>query len=319
MSSSDSVQTKGSSAVLGLYQGAHRQAIQQAVAFTLMGLVSVAVIVPAVLLVWFVVSKGLPGISWRFLTAAPEQGMTAGGIFPAILGSLYLVLVTMVLSVPVGILAAVYLTEYARQGPLVRTVRLAIMNLAGVPSIVHGLFGLGLLVMVIMPALIRWLHLTPQQATPSCLLAGAGTLALLVLPMVITTTEEALRQVPQHQRNASLALGATKWQTIRRIVLPNALPGILTGLILAVGRAAGETAPILLTGAVFYATHTPGPAEALLKPFMALPYHLYTISTQLPNAPEPLKWGTALVLLALVLGFNAVAIVVRAYLRRKRN
>jgi phosphate transport system permease protein len=248
----------------------------------------------------------------------PENGMTEGGILPAIVGSISLVLVTMIFAVPVGVLGAIYLVEYAKQGPLVRVIRVAIMNLAGVPSIVYGLFGMGVFVMVVVPAMISVLKLDPDTSSTSCLFAGAATLALLVLPMVITTTEESLRQVPQHQRNASLALGATKWQTVRRIVLPNSLPGILTGLILAIGRAAGETAPILLTGAVFYMSSLPSPAQALFKPFMALPYHLFAISTQLPDAPEEMKWGTALVLLGIVLGFNGIAVGLRIHLRRKR-
>jgi phosphate transport system permease protein len=298
---------------------ARKERVKQAVAFGLLGAVSLSIVVPAVLIVYFVTARGLHGITWEFLTSAPRNGMTAGGIWPAILGSTYLVILTLILAVPAGVLGAVYLTEYARQGPLVRLIRLAILNLAGVPSIVYGLFGMGVFVMVIMPAVLNLVGADSRAASPSCLLAGAATLALLVLPMVITTTEEALRQIPQHQRNASLALGATRWQTIRRVVLPNAMPGILTGLILAVGRAAGETAPILLTGAVFYASHTPRGVEALLKPFMALPYHVFAISTQLPNAPAGIKWGTALVLLALVLGFNVVAIALRARLRRGRR
>jgi len=169
------------------------------------------------------------------------------------------------------------------------------------------------------PALMKLTGSDTPGNSPACLLAAGATMALLVLPMVITTTEEALRQVPQHVRSGSLALGATKWQTIWKLVLPNAMPGILTGLVLAIGRAAGETAPILLTGAVFYASRLPGVTDALFKPFMALPYHVYAISTQLPGAPESLKWGTVLVLLALVLSFNLIAIVMRAYLRKKRR
>jgi len=291
---------------------------KQHFAFALLGVLSLSIVLPAGLIVYFVAARGLPAISWEFLTASPENGMTEGGILPAILGSLALVMVTMAFAVPVGVMGAVYLVEYARQGLLVRCIRIAIMNLAGVPSIVYGLFGMGVFVMVIVPAMINLLHLDPHEYSRSCLLAGAATLALLILPMVIATTEEALRQVPGHQRHASLALGATKWQTVRRIVLPNALPGILTGLVLAIGRTAGETAPILLTGAVFYMSKLPGAHEALFKPFMALPYHLFAIATQLPGAPDEIKWGTALVLLGLVLGFNTIAVVLRTYLRGKR-
>lgn len=296
-----------------------RERLKERVAFGLLGLLSLGIAAPAVLIIYFVAARGLPGISWGFLTEMPRDGMTAGGIFPAIVGSVSLVVVTLALAVPVGVLGAIYLVEYARQGPLVRAIRVAILNLAGVPSIVYGLFGMGLFVMVIMPAMMRLLDLDSRQFSPACLLAGAATLALLVLPMVITTTEEALRQVPQHMRSGSLALGATRWQTVRRIVLPNALPGILTGIILAVGRAAGETAPILLTGAVFYMSTLPDPSTALFKPFMALPYHLYAIATQLPDAPPEVKWGTALVLLFGVLGLNAIAIALRTYLRRRRS
>jgi phosphate transport system permease protein len=298
---------------------ARRERVKQALAFALLGVAALSIAVPAVLMVYFVAVRGLPAITWEFLTTAPRNGMTAGGIWPAILGSVYLVLLTLILAVPVGVLGAVYLSEYAHQGLLVRLIRLAILNLAGVPSIVYGLFGMGVFVMVVMPAVLNWLGADSRAASPACLLSAAATLALLVLPVVITTAEEALRQVPQHQRNASLALGATRWQTVRHIVLPNALPGILTGLIMAVGRAAGETAPILLTGAVFYASQTAQGAAALLKPFMALPYHVYAISTQLPNAPEGIKWGTALVLLVLVLGFNILAIPLRSHLRRGRR
>jgi len=294
------------------------QRVNQSLAFGCLGLLALSIVAPAILIVWFVLAKGGSMLSVEFLTAMPKDGMTAGGIFPAIAGSIGLVLATMVFAVPVGVLGAVYLSEYARQGLLVRAIRIAIMNLAGVPSIVYGLFGMGVFVMVVMPAIINALNLDPHEYSRSCLLAGAATLALLVLPMIITTSEEALRQVPQHQRHASLALGATKWQTIWRIVLPNAMPGILTGLVLAIGRAAGETAPILLTGAVFYMSRMPGAHDAMFKPFMALPYHLFAIATQLPTAPDELKWGVALVLLSIVLGFNIIAVAMRTYLRRKR-
>jgi len=292
---------------------------KQAVAFAGMGLLSLSIVAPVVLIVYFVGSRGLPAISWEFLSQMPREGMKAGGIFPAIAGTLALVLLTMLLSVPVGILGAIYLNEYARRGPLVRAIRLAILNLAGVPSIVHGLFGMGVFVMLVIPALIDVLGVDRGTSSTSCLLAGSATMALLVLPMVITTTEEALKQVPQHQRSASLALGATRWQTIRRIVLPGAMPGILTGLILAIGRAAGETAPILLTGAAFYMSRLPGIKEALFTQFMALPYHLFAVSTQLSGSTDEVKWGTAFVLLALVMGLNMTAIVLRAWLRRGRK
>jgi len=293
--------------------------MRQIAAFCALGLLSTAILVPTVLIVAFVAAKGAPSVSWEFLSAMPRDGMKAGGILPAIYGSFLLVLVTIALALPVGVLGAVYLAEYARHGLLVRIIRIAILNLAGVPSIVYGLFGMGVFVVVIVPAMMDAMNVAREGHATACLLSGAATMALLVLPMVITITEEALRQVPQHIRDASLALGATKWQTVRRVVLSNALPGILTGVMLSVGRAAGETAPILLTGAAFYIPSLPRGADALFQPFMALPYHLFATSTQLPGAPESLKWGTAFVLLAAVLGFNAVGIALRIYLRRRRR
>jgi len=208
----------------------------------------------------------------------------------------------MVLAVPLGVLAAVYLWEYAQGGAFVRLVRLAIANLAGVPSVVYGLFGLGLFVLL--------LNFTQSLA------AGCCTLALLVLPMVITASEEALRTVPDGLRHASLALGGSKWQTVRRVVLPNALPGIITGVVLSVGRCAGETAPILFTCAAFYMPELP---HSILDQVMALPYHVYALATQVPGAPPELKWGTALVLLGLVMAVNTTAIIWRARLRRRRR
>ena len=298
---------------------ARSQRARQALAFAALALLSTAILVPTVVILVFVVAKGAPSVSWAFLSEMPRGNMKAGGILPAIYGSLLLVLVTMALALPMGVLGAVYLSEYARHGLPIRVIRIAILNLAGVPSIVYGLFGMGVFVVVVMPAMMDALRVPREGHATACLLSGAATMALLVLPMVVTATEEALRQVPQHIRDASLALGATKWQTVRRVVLPNALHGILTGVMLSVGRAAGETAPILLTGAAFYIPSLPRGADALFKPFMALPYHLFATSTQLPGAPESLKWGTAFVLLAAVLGFNAAGIALRIYLRRKRR
>lgn len=270
--------------------------------FLLLRLCTVAIVVPVLVVVYFVFIGGLPAISWEFLTQGPRNGMLEGGIMPAIVGTVYLVAGTMVIAVPLGVLAAVYLSEYARRGPLVRLIRLAITNLAGVPSVVYGLFGLGLFVLL----------LNFGQS----LLAGCCTLALLVLPMVITASEEALRTVPDGIRHTSLALGATRWQTVRRVVLPNALPGIITGVVLSVGRCAGETAPILFTCAAFYMPHLPG---GIHDQVMALPYHVYALATQVPGAPPRLKWGTALVLLAFVMAVNGVAIAWRARLRRRRR
>jgi phosphate transport system permease protein len=281
----------------------------------LLGLSLLAVVLPVVLIVYFLVREGLPFLSWSFITQDPMHRMTAGGIRTPILGTLYLVTLTTLIAVPIGVLAAVYLTEYARQHALTRAIRLAIVNLAGVPSIVYGLFGLGLFV--------YFLHFGTS------LLAGAFTLAILVLPIIITASEEALRTVPGAFRDASLALGVSKWQTIRRVVLPNALPGILTGIILAIARAAGETAPLLFTCVAFYlyAPHEPLRwanlprvlHDTLFGQIMALPYHLFTLAVNVPGAPPGLQWASALVLLLLVLGMTAVAMVLRGFLRRNRR
>jgi phosphate transport system permease protein len=274
-----------------------------------------SVIIPVVLIVVFLLTKGAPGLSWQFITQEPAQRMTAGGIRPVILGSLYLVSLTALFSVPIGVLAAVYLTEYAKKSFVTRAIRLAIVNLAGVPSIVYGLFGLGLFVYFL--------------NFGTSLLAASCTLAVLVLPLIITASEEALLTVPAAFREASLALGVSKWQTIWRVVLPTATPGILTGIILGVARAAGETAPLLFCGAAFFLSFFPEsfsvariPSmvhDTLTSQFMALPYHLYTLATQVPKASETLKWATALVLLILVLGMNMIAILLRSYLRRARR
>ncbi|MBI5869786.1 MAG: phosphate ABC transporter permease PstA [Actinobacteria bacterium] len=267
-----------------------------------MALITAIAVAPVIAILIYLVVKGGRALTPEFLTSMPTQGMKAGGIFPAIVGTFYLVLGTVIFSVPVGTLAAVYLTEYASQGRLTRAIRLAIANMAGVPSVVYGLFGLGLFVLLM------------QFGTS--LLAGSLTLGLLVLPVVITAAEEALIAVPQSFRQASLALGATRWQTIRRVVLPNAIPGIITGTVLAVGRAAGETAAIMFTVAAFFLPTLP---DSPFSQAMALPYHLYTISTQVPGMPDEIKWGTALVLLLLVLSFTLTAAAVRARFRRKKK
>jgi phosphate transport system permease protein len=232
----------------------------------------------------------------------PTDGMRAGGIMPAIVGTILLTLVATILCVPLGIAAAIYLAEYAPDTNFTRSIRLALINLAGIPSVVYGLFGLGLFVV--------FFHLGTS------ILAASLTLAIMTLPVVISTAEEALRSVPQAFRTVSISLGATNWQTIRRIVLPEALPGIMTGVILGLERAAGETATILFTGAVFYLPHLP---TSLLSPTMALPYHLYVTSTQVPEMPVDIQYGTALVLLTLVLGLNLVATVIRSRARAKRQ
>lgn len=275
--------------------------IKQKIAFALLAGSTLFVLIPVFVVLYFVISKGIGAIDWDFLTEMPRKGMREGGIYPAIVGTVYLVTGTVIIALPLGVLCAVYLTEYARHGILLRLVRLAVANLAGVPSVVYGLFGLAVFCVLF--------------GFGTSIAAGCCTLALLVLPLVITASEEALLSVPRGLREASLALGATKWQTIRRVVLPNALPGILTGGILAIGRAAGETAPILFTAATYFGPLPKSP----FQPTMALPYHLYAVSTQLPNPPERVTWGTATVLLLLVLVVNGVAAVIRAHLRRKKR
>jgi phosphate transport system permease protein len=249
-------------------------------------------------------SKGGGSISWKFLTEAPRRGMTEGGIFPAIVGTFLVTIVTAFLAVPLGMFAAVYLNEYAKQTRLTRVIRLSIRNLSGVPSIVYGLFGVILFVNIL-------------NFGTSILSAGL-TLGLLTLPWTITASEEALKTIPNSYREGALALGATKWQSIRTNVLPYALPGMLTGTVLGLARAAGETAPIMFTGAAFYLPFLP---RSLGDQFMALPYHLYVMSTQHYNISlvRPLAYGTALVLIILVLGMNMAAIITRYRLRKKRN
>lgn len=254
------------------------------------------------LLLGFLLREGLPALSWRFVVEMPREGMTAGGILPALVGTLLLTVGAMLVALPLGVLSAVYLTEYAPQGAVVRLVRLGMNNLAGVPSVVFGLFGMALFVELL------GLRLS--------LLSGALTLGLLILPLVIRASEEALLAVPVSLREASLALGATRWQTVRRVVLPAALPGILTGSILALGRAAGETAPIIFTAACFSTPHLP---RSPLDPVMALPYHLYVMATESTAflQTRPQQFATALVLLALVLGLDLVAVLLRARARRR--
>ena len=248
--------------------------------------------------------KGSGSISWEFLTKAPRRGMTEGGIFPAIFGTFLLTLITAVLAIPLGMFAAIYLNEYARQTRITRIIRLSIRNLSGVPSIVYGLFGVILFVNML-------------NFGTSILSAGL-TLGLLTLPWTITASEEALKTVPNSYREGALALGATKWQSIRTNVLPFAIPGILTGTILGLARAAGETAPIMFTGAAFSLPFLP---RSLSDQFMALPYHLYIMATQHHDIAKvrPLAYGTALVLIAFVLGMNMTAIILRFKLRRRRR
>lgn len=262
---------------------------------------TLVVLAPLFFVLGAIVWRGGSTVTWEFLAEVPAAGNRAGGIFPIIVGSALLVGLTIGIALPIGVLAAVYLREYAGDRRLARWIRLAILNLAGVPSIVHGLFGLALFVY-----LLGW---------GASLLAGAATLALLILPVIITTTEEALRAVPDSIRAAALALGATRWQMVWRAVLPSALPGILTGAILGVGRAAGETAPTMFTVAAFSLPFLP---DSLFSQAMLLPYHLYVLATQIPRMPEERKYATALVLLALVLGVNLLAIALRAVARRRQ-
>lgn len=264
-------------------------------AFGLLWVIMLIIAVPVFGIIGYMLYRGAASLNWQLIASAQ------GGLLPAIVGTTFLVLLTALVAAPVGVGAAIFLSEYARPGPLVRLTRLAIINLAGVPSVVYGLFGLAAFVI-----LFGW---------DRSLAAGACTLALLVLPLVISTSEEALRQIPKGLREGSLALGASKWQTIRRVVLPNAMPGIITGLILSIARAAGETAPILFTAA-FYVLSDPFP-NSVFDPVVAMPYQLYVMATEMPDVPDATKWATAFVLVALVLGLNIIATIVRARLRRR--
>lgn len=247
--------------------------------------------------------KGISVISWNFITKPPTDAMTKGGIMPAIIGTIYLVIGAVAVGLPLGVASATYLSEYARQGKLVRSIRIGINCLAGVPSVVFGLFGLGFFVVFL--------------KFGSSILSGSLTLGFLILPTIIGASEEALKAVPQTFREASLALGVSKWKTIYKIVLPSALPGILTGSILGIGRAAGETAPIMFTAAAFFTTKLP---HSIFDEVMALPYHIYVLATAGTNIEEtmPIQFGTVLVLIALVLGVDLIAIVIRSYVRRKK-
>lgn len=274
----------------------------QKIAFFLLLLATLLIVVPVGLIVIIIIQKGLPAISWQFLTDIPRHGMRSGGIFPAIVGTLYLVSGAILFALPIGLLAAIYLSEYSKDNILNRLIKLAIVNLAGVPSVVYGLFGLALFVVFF--------------KFGASILSGSLTLGIMILPIIITTSREALENVPQSFREVSLSLGASKWQTIRHIVLPNAIPGVLTGTILGLGRAAGETAPILFTVAAFYLPRLPG---SIFDQAMALPYHLYVISTQVPNVDEKIRYGTALVLLTMVLLMNLVAIIIRYRFRKRKK
>lgn len=276
--------------------------LKESIGFFILRFSAFLVILILGIILFDIISKGITVINWEFISKAPKNGMTEGGIFPAIIGTFYVTMITAFLSTPVGIFAAIYLNEYARKGLLTRFIRMSIRNLSGVPSIVFGLFGVALFVQ-------------GMNLGTSVLSAGL-TLGLMTLPVTITASEEALKTVPDSYRQGSLALGASKWQSIRTNVLPVAVPGMMTGSILGLARAAGETAPILFTGAAFYLPFLPG---TLSDQFMALPYHLYILATQHHAITEvrPIAYGTALVLIVLVLIMNLSAIVIRARFRKK--
>lgn len=257
-------------------------------------------ILPVFLIIGYIIYKGIPAISWEFLTEMPRNGMREGGIFPAIIGTIYLTIGTIVVSVPFGIFTGIYLVEYAKDNLLTRIINLTIINLAGIPSIIYGLFGMALFVIFL--------------GFGVSIISGSLTLGIMCLPVIITSTRESLLAIPNHLREASLALGATKWETITKVVLPAALPGILTGVILSVSRAAGETAPIMFTAVAFYLPFLP---ETPWDQVMALPYHLYVISTQVPNMPVSYMNGTLFVLVVITISFNLIGAVIRQKFNNK--
>lgn len=274
----------------------------QKIAFSILFIISLIVFVPVISIFVILIKEGASALTWEFLTSMPADGMRAGGILPAIMGTLLIVVCSLSISLPLGIMAAIYLNEYAKDNLLTRIIRLAIVNLAGVPSVVFGLFGLAFFVITLNFGV--------------SIIAGACTLAIMELPSIITTARNALNHVPATFREVSLSLGVSRWRTIWHIVLPNAIPGILTGAILSLARIAGETAPILFTAAAFYVTRLP---NSLSDQVMALPYHLYVISTQIPNIPPRLTYGTALVLILLVFFLSFAAIILRFIFRRRKK
>ena len=264
----------------------------------LIKLMTLVAIIPVFLIIGYIIYTGVPAISWSFLTEMPSDGMRAGGIFPAIIGTLWLTLGTIIVAVPFGILTGVYLVEYAKDNLLTRIINLTIINLAGIPSIIYGLFGMALFVIFL--------------GFDVSILSGSLTLGIMCLPVIITATRESLLAIPNHLREASLALGATKWETITKVILPAAMPGILTGVILSISRAAGETAPIMFTAAAFYLPFLP---ISYWDQVMALPYHLYVISTQVPNMPPSFINGTLFILVVITLSFNLFG----AFIRQRFN
>lgn len=280
----------------------HKQ-IKQNIAFNVLRFMAVLVVAILFIILFFIIFKGMKAISWDFLTTMPKDGMTKGGILPAIIGTLYLTLGSIILAFPLGVLSAIYMNEYARKGSkIVRFIRFMTNNLSGIPSIVFGIFGMSLFVNTL--------------SFGDSILAGSLTLALLVLPIVITTTEEALKQIDDSFRHASYALGASKLKTIRKVVLPMALPNIITGLILSIGRVSGETAPILFTCAAYFLDHLP---HSIMDQCMALPYHLYVISTSGTDiqSSQTMAYGTAFVLIMIVLILNLLANGLRRYFSKK--
>jgi phosphate transport system permease protein len=279
-----------------------RNALRQRLFRAGLGTMTGLLILPVALILGTLIYKGAPVISFEFLFASPTNGMTAGGIFPALLGTVLLVVVALLASVPLGVAAAIYLSEYAPDNWFTRAINLAIINLAGVPSIVHALFGVGAFVIFF--------------KFGTSILAASLTLAIMTLPVVIVATRESLQAVPMAFREACWNMGATRWQTIRRVVLPNAITGILTGVILEVSRTAGETAPIMFTGAAFFLPLLP---QSVFDQTMALSLHLFVVSTQVPGMPEQLPFGVALVLISMVLLMNSLSIALRMYLRGKKK
>ncbi len=270
-----------------------------------LGWVTMLLILPVLFILGVLIFKGYPALSWEFFTEMPREGMTAGGILPALIGTLWLVGVALSVAVPLGIAAAIYLSEYAPDNGLTRVINLAIINLAGVPSIVHALFGLGAFVIFLKP-----------MTGGTCILAASLTLAIMTLPVVIVSTRESLQAVPRPFREACWSLGATRWQTIRKVVLPNSISGILTGVIIQVSMTVGETAPIMYTGAVAYVAFLP---ESFTDETMAMSLHLYNMSFVFQDIPEALPYGVALTLIGVVLALNSASIAFRMYLRGQKK
>lgn len=264
----------------------------------LIKIMTLVAVVPVFLIIGYIIYTGIPAISWEFLSEMPTDGMRSGGIFPAIVGTLWLTLGTIIVAVPFGILTGVYLVEYAKDNFLTRIINLTIINLAGIPSIIYRLFGMALFVIFL--------------GFDVSILSGSLTLGIMCLPVIITATRESLLAIPNHLREASLALGATKWETITKVILPAAMPGILTGVILSISRAAGETAPIMFTAVAFYLPFLP---ISYWDQVMALPYHLYVISTQVPNMPPSFINGTLFILVVITLSFNLFG----AFIRQRFN